>query len=652
MCGIAGLLHLSASDPAGLRVAARRMADRLTHRGPDDGGDWAESGAGSNTGVALAHRRLSIIDLSQQGAQPMQSESGRYVISYNGEIYNFQALQLELQAAGARFRGRSDTEVMLAAFDQWGVNQALQKLNGMFAFALWDKQARQLHLVRDRLGKKPLYVGWAGKSLLFASELKAFHAHPDFPAEISHDVTALYMRYGFVPAPHCIYRQVWQVPPGGRLRLDLGRLEAGMDIAPLFEPYWHLPRVIEEARSKPVRKADDQIVGDFEDLLRRCVQDRMISDVPLGAFLSGGVDSSMVVALMQQMSDRPVSTYTIGFKDAAYDEAAHAAAVARHLGTDHHSLYIEPQAALDLVPQLAAIYDEPFADASQIPTVLLSRFAREQVSVALSGDGGDEMLGGYVRHFLLPGLWRSVGWMPHPARRMIGRTLLATPQTRWDALAPGHPQFGRRVHKFADLMDLRDSADLYRRQLSRWADPGALVPGSNEPPLAALEACIRMRGLSTAEQMMAADAAFYLPHDVLTKTDRASMAASLEVRAPLLDARIFDYVWRLPQRLRTGQGSGMTGKWLLRQALARHVPSALFERPKQGFTVPLAGWLRGELRPWAESLLDPAAIGNEGVLDPAMVQAAWQAHLDGDDRHTERLWTVLMFRNWHAQTKG
>ncbi len=646
MCGIAGLAGEGSGGEQG-RQAALRMAASLRHRGPDDGHVWQDADAP----VALAHRRLAIVDLSPEGAQPMASASGRYVMTYNGEIYNFREIRAELEQQGVAFRGHSDTEIMLAAFERWGYDAGLRKCNGMFVFALWDKAARRLHLARDRFGKKPLYIGWAGKQLLFASELKAFHAHGAFRGEIDREALNLYMRYGYVPAPRSIYRNVWQVLPACTMTVEPDRLDPGGDLASIMQPYWHLPRVVEQAKADPVRKSDGEAIADFEGILRSCVRDRMMGDVPLGAFLSGGIDSSLVVALMQQESAQPVKTYAIGFREQGYDEAAHAAGVAQRLGTDHHELYVGPREAMDVIPRLADIYDEPFADASQIPTFLVSQFARQSVTVALTGDGGDEMLGGYLRHFLVPKLWSRVGWMPQGLRTRIGAVLRGLPQDQWDRLAARHPQFGRRLYKFSELLACAGRDDVYSAQIEQWRTP----PVANDmgtPGITLTDPAWHPKGLSFAEDMIYDDMLFYLPNDLMVKADRASMANSLELRAPLLDPRVAEYAWRLPERMKTGASGTVSGKWLLRQVLARHLPPALFDRPKQGFSVPLDQWLKGPLKDWAHTLLDERAMRDEGLLDAAAVGAAWNAYLSGETQWAGRIWTVLMFQAWKERWQG
>jgi len=639
MCGILGFFETGQKRARqDMQNIGRAMAATLAHRGPDDEGLWQDPDAP----LLLGQRRLAIIDLSPEGHQPMESHSGRYVIVFNGEIYNFPVLKKELENAGIKFRGRSDTEVMLAAFDVWGINRALQKISGMFAFALWDKREKQIHFARDRLGKKPLYVGWAGDVLVFGSELKALHAHPDFKPQISRDVLALYMRYANVPAPYSIYDGVWQMLPGMRMTLRMDDMQAGAPLIEKMEPYWAPAEKVMEARQQ-TPPTEAQAIAAFEDILRSSVEQRMLSDVPLGAFLSGGIDSSAIVALMQSLSSRPVKTFTIGFHEAGFDEAAYARDVAAHLGTEHHELYLSSRDVLDVIPKLSEISDEPFADESQIPTYMISRLAREHVTVALSGDGGDEMLGGYTRHLYAPKIWKAAGWLPLPLRRMLSGGMHALPTEMLGRLAPRTPHFGEKLHKAGEFLSQDSSQTAYETLAGMWLNPEALVPGAQEPQMPLHQEAWQPQGLNFTEQLIYNDTICYLPNDILTKVDRASMAVSLEVRAPLLDQRVFEYAWSLPldMKIRNKQG-----KWLLRQVLKKYVPSEMFERPKQGFSVPVGAWLTGPLRDWAEALLNEGRLRQDGFLDAQMVRQTWAEHLAGRGNHACRLWNVLMFQNW------
>ncbi|GJL85855.1 MAG: asparagine synthetase B [Micavibrio sp.] len=640
MCGITGIYSAKDSqDRQALDRLSSAMTATLSHRGPDGTGTWQDP----DLPLVFGHHRLAVLDLSELGHQPMESESGRYVICYNGEVFRYLEIRKELEKSHVTFRGRSDTEVILAAIDHWGLNLALQKIEGMFAFALWDRKDKQLHLVRDRLGKKPLYVGWAGQSLVFTSELKALHTHPDFKPVVNRKALTAFMRYGYTPAPLCIYEGVWSLPAGFRMSICADLISPGSDLENFMESYWHHLRALEEQQQKYVKKSDEETINEFEKLLTTCTKDRMISDVPLGAFLSGGVDSSSVVALMQKISSNPVKTYSIGFEEQGYDEAGHAKKIAAHLGTDHHEHYLSAKDALDVIPKLPDIYDEPFADISQIPTYLISKYARENVTVALSGDGGDEMLGGYNRHFIGPKLWHSMRFMPQPVRRMLASIIGGTSIEKWNSLAPSKPQFGERMHKVGSILGMNTQEDIYQKLISQWDAPADLVIGGSEPLTPLTDPEWQPEDMSFAARMMYWDALSYLSNDILVKVDRASMATSLEIRAPLLDRRIYDYVWTLPENMKIRNGQG---KWLLKQVLHRHVPKELFERPKQGFSVPIDSWLRGELRDWAENLLDEKRLDEEGYLNTKIIRDIWEHYLDGHGNHAGQLWTVLMFQAW------
>ncbi len=638
MCGITGFYTNTAKRTrAELHVIGKNMADTLRTRGLDSGDLWQDP----DLPLVLAHRRLSIIDLSADGAQPMSSASERYMLIYNGEIYNYLTIKKDLEKKGVTFKGRSDTEVMLGAIEQWGLNRALQKLNGMFAIVLWDRKTGELHFIRDRLGKKPLYIGWAGKTLVFGSELKALRAHPDFTPQINPKAMGGFMSLGYVEAPFSIYQDVWQLPAGHRLTLDLAGLKTDENLAAGMKPYWSAADKLEDAKAHPSKKSESEIINEFEDLLTLCVSDRLVSDVPLGAFLSGGVDSSAVVALMQKINSQAIKTYSIGFEDAGYNEAPYARAIADHLGTDHHEHICTVEDALDVIPKLPDMYDEPFADISAIPTYLVSRFAREGVTVALSGDGGDEMLGGYNRHVQGPNIWRKMRMMPRVVRSGLSQVIQRMPVNQLDGLSRKHPQLGAGLHKAASILSLDTQEEIYKRLIGKWV----------EPPIASGEAFeknldLPKAELSFAESMMFWDSVGYLPNDILTKVDRASMAVSLEARAPLLDKRLYEYVWSLPEDMKIRNGQG---KYLLRQILKRHVPEKLFERPKQGFNMPVGDWLRGPLKDWAEDLLDEKTLKDQGLLNSAMIRKTWQAHSDGQGNHAERLWSVLMFQAWQKR---
>jgi asparagine synthase (glutamine-hydrolysing) len=654
MCGIAGLLDEgAASSPDELAEAAARMAGTLRHRGPDSAAVWVDA----ESGVALGHRRLAIVDLSPDGHQPMASASGRFVIAFNGEIYNFRRLRQELEEAGQRFRGHSDTEVLLGGIEHWGLDETLARSVGMFAFALWDRQARRLHLVRDRLGKKPLYFGWVGNRLLFASELKAFHACPAFEPEVDRGALALLLRHNCVPAPYSIYRGVLKLPPAGHLavRLNGSNLPRGRELLELVEPYWSALAVAEQGAAASLGLDEPASVDRLDEVLSQAVAERMVADVPLGALLSGGIDSSTVVALMQKQSARPVRTFSIGFHERGFDEAADAGRVARHLGTDHTELYVTLDEARAVIPRLPEIYDEPFADASQIPTFLVSQLARRYVTVALSGDGGDEVFGGYQRHFQARRLAR-LNELPIALRAAAARLLTTLPPEGWDRLfAALHPILpdglrraltGATVHKFAGILPADGLEATYRAMTSHWTEPAAVVRGAVAPPTVLTDPAHRLRLGEFEQVMMALDLATYLPDDILTKVDRASMAVSLEARAPLLDHRVVEFAWRLPleSKIRHGQG-----KWILRQVLERYVPRALFERPKHGFNVPIGDWLRGPLRNWAEALLEERRLRNEKFFDPRPIRRTWAEHLSGRRNWAHQLWGVLMFQAWQER---
>ncbi len=648
MCGICGLLQPArlSPDPAAL---AGRMADTLAHRGPDASGVWADD----DGRVALGHRRLSILDLSPLGAQPMHAASGRYTIAYNGEVYSFRDIRQDLEEAGHRFRGHSDTEVLLAGFDAWGIEATLQRAVGMFAIAVWDAEERTLSLARDRMGQKPLYVGWAGRTLVFGSELKALRAHPDFVPAVDRDALALYFQYTYVPGPRTIYRGVRMLPPGTLATIPAERLAPGDDLAAFERPFWTLDAAVRQGLDAPFRGTPAEATDALDALLTRAVGDRLVADVPVGAFLSGGIDSTAVVAAATVASSAPVRTFTIGFDDPAYDESGPAAAVAAHLGTDHTTLRATPQDALDIVPRLGTIYDEPFADSSQIPTLLVSHLARAHVTVALSGDGGDELFAGYNRHLHVPRVWGRVAYVPGALRRTASRAMQAVPTATYDrayaAVAPALPRRmrailpGNKAHKLAGVLDAASPTDLYDRLTRHRSATWPPVLGATSPPVLVEQPARWPRGLDAVQQMLYLDSKTYLPDDILTKVDRASMDASLEARAPFMDHRLVEFAWTLPTDVKIRDGRT---KWLLREVVRRRVPDALVDRPKAGFGIPVGDWLRGPLRPWAEALLEPARLRREGYLDADAVAALWAAHLAGRSDARYEVWTVLMFQAW------
>ncbi len=645
MCGLTGYWGAS-GDSETMRAIARRMADRLAHRGPDDHDTWCDP----DQGVAFGHRRLSIIDLSPAGHQPMHSASGRYVLAFNGEIYNYPELRATLKSAGQApaWRGHSDTEVLLACMEAWGVQRALQASAGQFAFALWDRADRTLTFARDRFGEKPLYYGWQNGTLLFGSELKALAAHPAFERRIDRDAIALLLRYNYIPAPYSIWQGIAKLPAGSFLTLREGERGAQP------QAYWSMRDVAEAGLRDPFRSGEDEAERELERLLAQAVKGQMLADVPLGALLSGGVDSSTIVALMQAQSERKVKTFSIGFDEKNYDESAHAAAVARHLGTDHTELFMRGRDVLDALPRMPQMYDEPFADSSQLPTAMVMSLAREHVTVALSGDGGDEMFGGYNRYALVPRVWKTLRVLPHPLRRQLGRVLTGVAPTNWDrigrplARALGQAQFGDKAHKLGQrLLHVRSLDDLYVALVTEWDNAEDIVPGSREVPVAITQRAGWPQLADPVARMMAVDALTYLPDDILVKVDRASMAVSLETRAPYLDHRVVEFAARLPVAVKVGQS-----KRLLRKVLYKHVPQALIDRPKMGFGIPRDEWLRNELRDWAEALLSRDALARGGFFDVNSVRSAWEQHVSGTRTFGYRLWSVLMFQAWHAAQQG
>jgi asparagine synthase (glutamine-hydrolysing) len=636
MCGLAGFIDRSGAMTAdALRATAIRMNDAIRHRGPDASGAWVDAEAG----VALGHRRLSIVDLSVEGRQPMHSASGRYVILFNGEIYNFQKLRMELGALGSVFRGHSDTEVMLAAFEQWGIRSSVERFNGMFAFALWDRETRVLHLCRDRIGKKPMYYGWLGHTFVFGSELKALREHPDFNASIDRDVLAVYFRHGYIPSPYCIYEGLRKLPPGCLLSIR----DSDNGVNRPVERYWS---ALESARAAMEHPMTDlpEALSQLETLLRDATDIRMIADVPLGAFLSGGIDSSLVVALMQSLTTQPVKTFSIGFKEASHDEAGHARVVARHLGTDHTELYVTPDEARSVIPHLPAMFDEPFADCSQIPTFLVSKLARQSVTVALSGDGGDELFSGYTTYTNCARQFARRSKWPSPLRRAIGMGVTGVPSGVWDTTLGllGFEHAGARLHRMGSVFSQDSIGAAYRQMLAHWTFPDRVVRHTRELCTPFSERDYAAASNNEIEVMMLLDAAVYLPDDILVKVDRASMAVSLEARCPILDYRVFEFAWRLPLRWKR---RNREGKSILKDLVYRLVPRELLDRPKSGFDFPMAEWLRGPLREWASDLLSSDRIRREGWLDAKEISATLRLHQEGFDS-SNLLWTALMFQSW------
>jgi asparagine synthase (glutamine-hydrolysing) len=670
MCGITGFL--SSTMPAHAEAIGARMAEAIQYRGPDDQGVWLDRDAG----VLLAHRRLAIVDLSAAGHQPMTSPSGRFTMVFNGEVYNHLTLRKELDAhpqSPGTWRGHSDTETLLAAMDAWGIDATLQRAVGMFAMAIWDRQCARLFLVRDRFGEKPLYYGWVGQgaeqTFVFGSDLHALRSHPAGPSSLNREALGLYMRFLCVPAPWSIFQGIYKLEPGCELQVQPGASapaqppragDAGAGWA--VRRWWSLDNLV-AAGSRAPYASDEEAIQALDDALSEAVRLQSNADVPLGAFLSGGVDSSLIVALMCKHATQPVRTFTIGFDDFGVDETPHAAAVARHLGTVHTAHVYSAQDVLDAIPRMASVYSEPFADASQVPTLMVCQSARAHVTVALSGDAGDELFGGYNRYFWGPRFWNRLAWMPPAVRHGLGGMLQGIPASGWDAAAAplmstlrrrvwagaGAAGVGDKLHRLGHrLQTVHHEDDLYLSLISEWQSPQDVVRGdigraaAHRP--ADLLGALPTEGLDASPlSMLYRDTMGYLPDDILCKVDRAAMAVSLETRAPLLDHRVAEVAWRMPAHMKLRAGHG---KWALKQVLDRYVPRALIERPKSGFGVPIGQWLRGPLRPWAEDLLCAANLHRSGVLEPAPIQARWQTHLSGRHDHTGSLWAVLMFQSW------
>ncbi|WHL17477.1 asparagine synthase (glutamine-hydrolyzing) [Stenotrophomonas acidaminiphila] len=635
MCGLAGILQSQARlQEAELTALAGAMGDALAHRGPDDRGVWVDAAAG----VALAHRRLSILDLSPLGHQPMRSSDGRYWLAYNGEIYNFAALRAELEPLGHRFGGHSDTEVLLGAVVQWGLEATLRRCNGMFAIALWDRREQRLSLARDRVGKKPLYYGWAGDALVFGSELKALWRHPAFDNGIDRDALTLLLRLDYIPAPHCIHEHAFKLMPGRVLHLDAAAVAAGAAAhrpAQAQVAYWDARERMAACLAAPFAGSEAEAADALDGQLRQAVALRMVADVPVGVFLSGGTDSALVASLMQAQSAAPVHSFSIGFEDSDHDEAPLAREVATHLGCDHTELYVSGADALAVVPELPAMFDEPFADASQVPTALVARLARRGVTVALSGDGGDELFFGYTRYQRALRNWHALQRVPAPLRRWLGR----------HAHAQGEASRAGGLAALLAEAGATGIGDVYRNRISRWRDPAAVVRGAHEPAtFYSLPDPLQGRG-GAADAMMLADFTTYLADDLLCKVDRTSMAASLEARAPLLDWQVAEFAWSLPLDMKLRDG---ITKYLPKQVLRRYLPDAMVFRGKRGFGAPVTQWLRGDLRDWAGDLLDPRRLRQDGVFEEAAVSALWQRFGQGERKWHTHLWNVLMFQAWQA----
>jgi asparagine synthase (glutamine-hydrolysing) len=639
MCGIAGFISSPSSE--NLSLKATNMIKQLHFRGPDDMGVWIDQEAS----VALAHSRLSIVDLSSAGHQPMESHDSRYVIVFNGEIYNHNELRLELNSSGRFFkwRGHSDTETLITGFSVWGIEETIKKTTGMFAFAVWDKQERVLTLGRDRIGEKPLYYGWQGETFFFGSELKALKVHPAFQGVIDRNALTLLLRYNYIPEPYSIYQGISKLRPGCLLTLPYSERNC------IETEYWSATEIARNGIQAPFDGTPNQAVNKLETLLRNSVAKQMLADVPIGAFLSGGIDSSAIVALMQSQSNQPINTFSIGFDVANYNEAVHAKAVATHLGTNHTELYVSPSVAMDVIPKLSSMYDEPFADSSQIPTFLVSKMAKQHVTVSLSGDGGDELFCGYNRYQITAKSWGSLRPIPKKVRQVIASGLTSISPDTWTKFGNLIPEterirlLGDKIHKGAGVMASGSVQELYKGLSSQWKDPASIVIGGSEPATLLTENLPNLQGLSDIEQMMALDIVTYLPGDILTKVDRAAMSNSLETRVPMLDHHVIEFAWQLPIEYKLHKG---ISKWPLREILYRYVPKKLIERPKMGFGIPIGDWLRGPLREWAEELLDESRLNDEGFFRSKAIRTMWNEHLNGQFDRTHQLWCILAFQTW------
>ena len=646
MCGINGFYSKSLSNFDDVIV---KMNSAISHRGPDTNGAWSDK----NLGIVLGHQRLSIIDVSSSGNQPMQSSSGRYILTYNGEIYNYLKIrkELEMNNANIKWKGNSDTEILLESIDFWGIELTLQKIQGMFAFGIWDQKMRRLILARDRIGEKPLYYGWQGEGnnrvFLFGSELKALKVHPEFNGQINRDAIALQLRHNCIPAPYTIYKDIYKLLPGNYL--ELKHTDLKKELLGYPKKYWSLTSSLMHGNKNQLKFNEDEIQKDLEENLKISVKKQMISDVPIGAFLSGGVDSSTVVALMQSQSHQPVKTFTVGFNESEYNEAKFAKKIAKHLGTNHTELYVSPKTAMEVIPKISTIYDEPFSDSSQIPTFLVSQLTKQHVKVAISGDGGDELFCGYNRYKMSEKFSSIFRFMPFTLRKTLASTIKSISPHNLDKILKFIPildqptNFGDKIYKGADVLNTKNFSDIYYTLCSHWKNPTKIVLNSKEPGTLLTKFKPNINYLNTQQQMMALDFLTYLPDDILVKVDRAAMASSLETRLPFLDHNLIEYVSKIPHSLKFKNGHG---KWILKKILNQYVPKSLTQRPKMGFEIPLGSWLRGPLRDWAENLLNEKRLNQENFFNTKLIRDKWLEHLNGKKNWHHHLWDILMFQAW------
>lgn len=637
MCGIVGFI--SSDSNTQLEKNIKLMLETLNHRGPDDSGTWIDS----KSGVAFGHKRLSVIDISEAGHQPMISKCGRYLIVFNGEIYNHLTLRHKLKES--HWRGNSDTETLLECISQWGVNKTLKSLSGMFAFALWDIQTQKLILARDRFGEKPLFYGWSNNQFLFGSELKALKKIPKFNNPINRNALDLYFQFSNVPSPYSIYEDIYKLEPG--YFLVLNRNELSKKIIQIIS-YWNIDEVVRNSKENIIRN-ENEAIAKVDSSLRRSLSEQSIADVPLGAFLSGGIDSSLIVSILQSQSDKPIQTFTVGFEEKRFDESVYAGDVARHLRTEHNEIIVTSADAISVIDKLPELYDEPFSDSSQIPTYLICKAARSKVTVALSGDGGDELFGGYNRYFWGPRIWNQINWMPYSLRKLISYSIRGISLNNWDNLNAIFPKnllpssLGEKAHKFSNLLaNINSIEELYIRLVSDWQNTDKLVKRSKSVPTK-LDEINKYSQLKSEEMMMMMDIKTYLTDDILTKVDRASMGISLETRAPFLDYRLAELAWQIPLNMKIRDNKG---KWILRKILEQHVPSKMINRPKTGFGVPIGEWICGPLQEWAEDLLERKILEEQGYLNVELVQKYWNEHLQGKSDWTGRIWSILMFQAW------